>query len=210
MEVEESEDNSQALNKLTNAVVQPQGPSKIGAQPQEVNEAVSTNIPSQTSSSQLFPQKSFCIALTSWLIPAYRIVDLGLPPCLAPMNFSKTMFSIWHASFGSIWQHSSNKESSNVVMTRTFLNWSCSAKLLGYLYQPYMKLDRIKSIPLITSLSSPRSSLSSLGTNPLCNLHQSMIIEQQELTMSCHLFPHALARKQGKNQKRHSSNITKP
>jgi len=33
MEIEEFKDNSQALNKLTNAVVQPQGPSKVGAQP---------------------------------------------------------------------------------------------------------------------------------------------------------------------------------
>ena len=46
------------------------------------------------------------------------------------------------------------------------------------------------------SLSGPRSSLSLLGTNLLCNLHWSMIIEQQKLTISCYLFLLALVRKQ--------------
>jgi len=99
-------------------------------------------------------------------------------------------------------------------MTRTFLNWSYLAKLLGHLYQLYTKLDRTKSTLQIMSLSSPRSSLSSLETNPLCNLYQSMIIEQQELIMSHYLFFSALARNQGRNQgrnqKRHSTNMTKP
>ena len=54
MEIEEPEVNSQALNELLNAVIQPQGPYKESTQSQEVNEAASTNIPPQASSSQLF------------------------------------------------------------------------------------------------------------------------------------------------------------
>ena len=105
------------------------------------------------------------------------------------------MFSIQYALSG-IQQHSSNKESLKIIMIRTFLNWSHLVKLLECLYQLYIKLDKIKSIPLIMSLSGPRSSLSLLGTNLLCNLHWSMIIEQQKLTISCYLFLLALVRKQ--------------
>ena len=153
-------------------------------------------------------QKLFYIVPTSQLIPVYRMVDLGPLLYLAPMNSSKVMFSIWHTP-SSVQQYSSNKESSKIIIMRTFLNWSHLAKLLGHLYQPYRKLNRTKSILQIMSLFGPRSSLNLVETNPLCDLLWSILIEQQELIMFCHLYPLILVKKQGRNQKRHLSSMIK-